>query len=136
MTMTTTELDQPFTETESQVDLDRLQGAWVTVAGRRPVQLLFAGRHFTARFLDGDLYMGTFFLFVETEPREMVMWIDEGPDHHRGRIARCIYHFDKEMLRWCPSDPGSSERLTEFPPVTDVRHLCMVLQRERPLPPK
>ena len=106
--MTATDLDQPFTETQTQLELDRLQGAWVTVAGRRPVQLLIAGRHFTARFLDGHLYMGSFHLFVEEEPREMVMWIEEGPEHHRGRIAHCIYFFENETLRWCATDPGSN----------------------------
>ena len=134
--MTATDLDQPFTETETQLEVERLQGAWVTVAGRRPVQLFIAGRHFTARFLDGELYMGSFHLFVDEEPREMVMWIEEGPERHRGRIAHCIYFFENDTLRWCATDPGSNERLTEFPPVTDAHHVCLVLQRERLLPPK
>src|SRR5689334_18649407 len=96
----------------TQADLDRLQGAWTSVAGPRAAKLLVAGNHFTFEFLDGDIYMGLFFLDTEAEPRQMDMLIEEGPAGHKGQIALCIYHVESDVLRWCPTKPGTDRRLT------------------------
>jgi uncharacterized protein (TIGR03067 family) len=113
-------------------DLEQLQGAWASVAGPRSANLLIAGNHFTFEFLDGDIYMGTFFLDSETEPRQMDMLIEEGPPAFKGHIALCIFHVEGGVLRWCPTKPGSDRRLTSFPSVTDDRYNSMVFRHVRP----
>ncbi len=120
---------------ETRPDLLKLQGAWVSVAGRRPAEMLIAGRHFTVRFLDGELYMGTLDLGgTDERPRTMILWVEEGP-RHKGKSVLCIYELDGDLLRWCP-DPGSDRHLDDFPPVADERHLCTVFRREQPPPKK
>lgn len=131
--MTTAELVFEPPDVESHSHLARLQGAWVSVEGRRPMDLLIAGKHFTASFKDGALYMGTFYLFDDEHPSEMVMCVEEGPAPHQGRIVWCLYTWiDDDTLRWCPGDPGAEERLTDFPSQADTRHLCTVFRRQHP----
>ena len=84
--------------------------------------------------LDGELYMGTFALSPDGHPRIMEMYIDEGPDHHQGKTARCLYDLAPDALRWCAPEPGSAERLTAFPPIQDKRYLSMLFRREQPQP--
>jgi uncharacterized protein (TIGR03067 family) len=119
------------TERGARTDLERLQGAWVTVAGRRPGLLLIAGHAFAIHFRDGDIYMGSLDVEPDEQPRLMHMRIGEGPLRHRGEIAPCIYEVDGDELRWCAAEPGSEVRLTAFPPVEDRRYLCMVFRREK-----
>jgi uncharacterized protein (TIGR03067 family) len=116
----------------AQSQLEPLQGAWASVAGPRPANLLIAGSHFTFEFLDGEIYMGTFFLDAEADPKQMDMLIEEGPSEHRGQIALCIYQVEAGVLRWCPTKPGSDRRLTRFPSVSDDRYNSMVFQHVRP----
>jgi uncharacterized protein (TIGR03067 family) len=133
--MTTEVLKNQRGTTEARTDLEKLQGAWVSVAGRRAAEMLFAGRHFTFRFMDGDLYMGTFDLGgTDDRPRTMIMWIHEGPPRYKGKSALCIYELDGDRLRWCPSEPGTDEQLDDFPPMEDGRHLCMLFRREQVQP--
>jgi uncharacterized protein (TIGR03067 family) len=113
-------------------DLERLQGVWASVAGRRQTEILIAGNSFTVKFLDGKLYMGSFHLEAGESPRVMIMRIDEGPLKHRGKIAHCIYELHEETLRWCPTEPGSDDRLTTFPGLDDEQYLCLVFHRETP----
>jgi uncharacterized protein (TIGR03067 family) len=130
--MTSAMLIGALVEDDTQTDLERLQGAWLSVDGRRTAELLIAGRHFALRFLDGDLYMGTFDLSPHRSPKAMDMRIAAGPARHQGKLAFCIYEVAGDQLLWCPSEPGSDERLTAFPPVADRRFLCTVFRRERP----
>lgn len=130
--MSTTSLLPAAPAPEVLPELERLQGAWTSIAGRRAAELFVAGQHFTARFLDGDLYMGTFELHPEQHPSIMVMHIDEGPAKHRGKNAWCIYDVVDDILRWCPAEPGSGERLIAFPAVTDCRYLSTVFRHEHP----
>jgi uncharacterized protein (TIGR03067 family) len=116
----------------STTDEGRLQGVWVTTAGLRDARLLIAGRHYTLEFRDGVLYMGTYLLGPTDEPRRMEMFISEGPAAHRGLTTYCIYQFQDELLRWCPSVPGSASRLVRFPRIDDSRYLSLVF---RPLHP-
>ncbi len=109
--------------------LERLQGSWSTVAGPRDARLLVAGNRFTFEFIEGAIYMGEFTLDSEVNPPEMDMRIEEGPDRHRGRVAKCIYLLDGEVLRWCPAEPGGDDRLTFFPSTDDDRFLSMVFQK-------
>jgi uncharacterized protein (TIGR03067 family) len=113
-------------------DLDELQGAWITAAGRRHATLLVAGTRYAVEFHDGDIYIGTFTLDPHDEPRRMDMRIDEGPPRHRGRTAYCIYKFEGPALHWCPSPPGSPNRLYKFPTADDARYLSLVFRPVRP----
>lgn len=117
---------------ETAADLEGLQGAWVSVAGRRPAQLLVAGNHYAFRFLDGEIYIGTFDVDADGRPKSMRMTIDEGPARYRGKAALCIYELGDDSLRWCPTEPGSDRRLTAFPPPEDCKHLCLIFRRDRP----
>ena len=47
----------------------KLQGVWNFVTGRRKVQLFINGDHFTARFSNGDVYLGTFDRNRRANPR-------------------------------------------------------------------
>ena len=113
-------------------DLERLQGVWVTAEGRRPAEFHVAGRRFTVRFHDGDLYTGGLDVITDEWPRTMVMWIADGPERHKGKTALCIYELDGESLRWCPAEPGADDPPADFPPVDHPRHLCTVFRREPP----
>jgi uncharacterized protein (TIGR03067 family) len=116
----------------ARTDQEQLQGAWTCVAGPRPAKLLVAGNRFCFEFLDGDIYMGTFELAPEAEPKRMDMHIEEGPERHRGHRAWCIYHVEGGVLRWCPARPGTELRLTCFPSVDDDRYLSLVFKQARP----
>ena len=94
--------------------------------------MLIAGNLFAIKFVNGKIYMGTFDLDAGERPKEMIMRIDEGPVKHKGKFAVCIYELDGDSLRWCPTEPGSDDRLTGFPELTDGRYLCLVFQRQRP----
>src|SRR5262249_32656 len=120
------------TRHDARNDLERLQGTWASVAGRREVELLVAGNLFAVRFSDGHIYMGTFDLDPGEAPTEMVMRIDEGPGKHKGKFTPCIYALDGATLRWCPTEPGSDDRLTTFPELDDSRYLCTVFHRQPP----
>jgi uncharacterized protein (TIGR03067 family) len=114
---------------EVETDLERLQGTWVSVCGRREAEFIIGGYLFAVRFKSGEVYLGSFRLDTERQPKTMDMHIDEGPDRHRGKIARCIYELDGEKFRWCPAEPGKEERLTAFPPENDPRYLCLTYRR-------
>jgi uncharacterized protein (TIGR03067 family) len=113
-------------------DLEGLQGAWLSVSGRRPAELLIAGRHFTMRFQDGAIYMGAFDLEPAARPKTMDMRIDEGPPRHLGKTALCIYELASGALRWCAAEPGKGERLGAFPPEDDPHYLALWFRREQP----
>src|SRR5262249_23298555 len=119
------------TERGARTDLERLQGAWVTVAGRRPALLLIAGHAFAIHFRGGDIYGGGRAAGPEERPGLMHTRTGGGPPRHRGEIAPCIYEGEGDELRWCGAEPGSEVRLTAFPPVEDRRYLCMVFRREK-----
>lgn len=115
-------------------DLERLQGVWTSVAGRRAAQLLVAGNLFTFHLLDGELYMGSFTVDADEEPHEMRMTIYEGPTRHKGQVARCIFEVEGDALRWCATEPGTELGLTAFPGMDDRRYLSMVFRREHAHP--
>ena len=120
------------TRQQARDDLDRLQGVWASVAGRREVELLVAGNLFAVKFSDGHIYMGTFDLDPGESPKEMVMRIDEGPVKHKGKFTLCIYDLEGDSLRWCPTEPGSDDHLAAFPELDDPRYLCTVFHRQPP----
>jgi uncharacterized protein (TIGR03067 family) len=117
-------------ESESLTDLQRLQGTWSCVSGWRPAELVVSDYLFAVRFQSGDTYLGLFRLGPDAQPRTMDMRIDEGPPRHRGKIARCIYELDGDILRWCPALPGDEQRPTRFAAADDRRHLCLTFRRE------
>ena len=97
---------------ETRADLEQLQGAWLSVSGRHQAEFLIAGNLFAVKFLNGKIYMGTLDLDAGERPKEMLMRIDEGPLRHKGKFALCIYELTGDTLRWCPTEPGSDERLS------------------------
>jgi uncharacterized protein (TIGR03067 family) len=121
--------EQIETEPLSPPDLMRLQGHWVSVAGRRPAEFLIEGQQFTFRFHDGDVYIGWLDVVIDEWPRTMLLSIGDGPEKHKGKTTLCIYEIDGDQMRWCPAEPGSDDLPTEFPDVEDARHLCTIFRR-------
>jgi uncharacterized protein (TIGR03067 family) len=121
-------------ETAASKDKERLQGTWNYVAGIREAQMLIAGDHFTVKFHNGDIYLGTYVLDATTKPKMMDMTISEGPEKHRGKTSLIIYELDGDHLIWCPAEPGTGNRLRTFPPEEDKQHLCIVFRREKKRP--
>jgi uncharacterized protein (TIGR03067 family) len=119
-------------ETAATKDKERLQGTWTFVAGIREAQMLIAGEHFTVKFDNGDIYLGTYTLDPTSKPKMMDMTIAEGPDKHRGKTSLIIYELDGEHLIWCPAEPGTGNRLRIFPSEEDTHHLCIIFRREKP----
>jgi uncharacterized protein (TIGR03067 family) len=112
-------------------DFELLQGSWTSAGGRRQAEFLISGFHFTLRFADGDIYMGSFALDTNARPRGMTVRIDEGPARHRGLSALCIYEVAGDELRWCTPGPGA-ELPTAFAAIDDPHFLCLVFRREPP----
>ena len=117
-------------------DLEALQGVWAVVEGRHEAEFLFSGSHFTVRFSDGTIYMGSFELDQAGRPRGMKMLIEEGPARHRSLAALCIYELDGDTLRWCTAGPGQQERPAAFPPADDQRFLHLLFRRAKAAPRK
>ena len=115
---------------KTSADLDHLQGGWLTLEGRRAGELFIVGQAFTLRFLDGTHYKGTFELLVDQSPRQMLMHIEDGPPTHKGKSAWCLYALEVGLLRWCPTEPGSEEKLTDFPSLDDPRYLNTIFRRD------
>ena len=126
----------PPADPEARLDLERLQGTWASVEGRRKAEFAFTGRHFTVRFRDGDIYTGAFDLVPDERPRTMIMYVHDGPAKHTGLTVMCIYELDGGGLRWCASQPGADDPPAEFPSCDDPRRLCLWLRRDTPLPKK
>jgi uncharacterized protein (TIGR03067 family) len=117
----------------ARTDVDALQGAWESVAGRRPTRLVVAGHRYAFELLhSGVVYMGSLTLDPTHHPKRMDMRIEEGPADVRGLTAYCIYRFDGDDLLWCPSRPGSAERLYRFPTPDDEQYLSLVFRPIRP----
>jgi uncharacterized protein (TIGR03067 family) len=118
-------------EEAARRDAERLQGTWGYVSGQREAQLLISGEHFTVRFRNGDIYVGTFTLDPTNRPRAMDMFIQDGPEPHKGKTSLAIYEFDGNHLIWAPAEPGKSERNRAFPPSDDREHLCIIFRQEK-----
>jgi uncharacterized protein (TIGR03067 family) len=112
-------------------DKEWLQGAWYFVSGIREAELLVAGDHFTVKFKNGDIYLGTFTLDTAARPKAIDMLIQEGPSRHKGKVSYGIYDLDGEHLVFCPGEPGSDERPSAFPHEDDWHRLCLVFRHER-----
>jgi uncharacterized protein (TIGR03067 family) len=127
-------MSAPAPRVRQSSDLEQLQGAWKTIAGRREARLLVVEGRFTFEFLDGEgeIYMGTFVVEPDVYPRRMDMQIEEGPQQYRGQPSFCIYHLEGDVLRWCPTKPGAGVRLTQFPSVDDDKYLSLVFKHVRP----
>jgi uncharacterized protein (TIGR03067 family) len=123
--------DAELREAAAARDRERLQGVWNFLTGRRKVQLAIRGDQFTARFNNGDVYVGSLDLDATKKPKAMDMTIAEGPDKHKGLTARCIYALDGDHLVWCPGEPGTAERPRAFPPTDSQDYLCIVFRRSR-----
>jgi uncharacterized protein (TIGR03067 family) len=119
-------------EAAAAKDRERLQGVWNFVTGRRKAQLFISGDHFTAKFSNGDVYLGTFEVDPTRKPKAMNMTVNEGPLKFKGVTAKAIYALDGEHLVWCPAEPGAAERPKAFPPTDSQEFLCIVFRRERP----
>ena len=128
-----TTLSAPAARTVRRSDLEQLQGIWKTIAGRQEARLLIAGNRFTFEFCDGDcdFYMGTFELNPDGESGQMDMHIEEGPDGHKGQLALCRYQMEGDVLRWCPTKPGTTARLATFPSVDDHKYISLIFKRVR-----
>jgi uncharacterized protein (TIGR03067 family) len=111
-------------------DLERLQGAWTSMDGRRKAAFLLSGNRFAIHFANGDIYMGSFELGPAGRLRTMDVRIEEGPAQHRGQTALCIYEVKGDVLRWCTAGPGHGERPEAFPDGNDSHYLCLLFRRE------
>jgi uncharacterized protein (TIGR03067 family) len=118
-------------EAAAQQDIERLQGTWEFVSGIRQAQMRIAGDQFTVTFKNGDVYVGTYTLDATTRPRMMDMTVREGPDKHRGKTSLVIYDLDGDRLIWCPAEPGTGNRLRDFPDDGDKIHLCITFRRDK-----
>ena len=127
-------MSAPPARAHRRTDLEQLQGIWKSIAGKHEARLLIAGHRFTFEFCDGQcqFYMGTFDLNPEATPPQMDMHIEEGPENYKGQLALCLYHLDGDILRWCPSKPGSTVRLTSFPSVDDHKYVSLIFKHVRP----
>jgi uncharacterized protein (TIGR03067 family) len=110
--------------TQFSSDLETLQGVWHSIAGRRQARMFVAGHRFTFVLKD-VVYMGTFVLDPDADPRRIDMHVEEGPPELRHQTVPCIYHLEDGVLSWCPAQRGSTERLHAFPSVHDREHLSM-----------
>jgi len=110
-------------------DLDRLQGVWSTISGRRRAELLVSGQHLTVHFSDGDIYMGSFTLGTSGRLTTLDVRVEEGPSRHRGLPVLCICELDGDTLRWCNASPGETARPTAFDE-HNPHLLCLMLRRE------
>ena len=119
-------------ETAALKEKELLRGAWEFVSGIREAQLFVAGDHFTMRFTNGDIYVGTFELDPTKEPRWIDMTVHEGPTRHKGKTSLGIYELTGDHLIWCPGEPGTDVRPHGFPRRGDKSQLCVVFVRERP----
>jgi len=111
------------------LDRDRLQGSWTFLAGPREAHLDVTGDHFTIRFRNGEVYLGTFTLGPSDRPKTMDMFIAEGPERHRGLKSLAIYALDGDRLIWSTGRPGTPARPRYFPGPEDREPLCIVFQR-------
>jgi hypothetical protein len=111
-------------------DLENIQGDWLTVEGQRAGELTISGQNFSLRFLDNTHYAGTFELLPANSPATMLMHVVDGPPKHKGKSAWCLYSLEVGMLRWCPTEPGSNERLSAFPGMNDKRYLHTLFRRD------
>jgi uncharacterized protein (TIGR03067 family) len=114
---------------ESRSDLERLQGAWLAVAGRRQAEFLIAGNRIAVHFADGDVYLGSFTLDTDGRHALMDVRVEEGPSRHKELIAQCIYEVAGDVLRFCAGSPGQGDRPTAFAEVHPL-HLCLIFRRE------
>jgi uncharacterized protein (TIGR03067 family) len=108
----------------------KLQGTWLVTSGRWKCRLHFAAHHFAMEFLNGEVYMGVYTVDPTRTPGAMDMAIEEGPDHHRGRTACCLYELEGETLRWCGNEPGRTERHAMFPPEGEGKFPTLVFRRD------
>ncbi len=122
--------DEPSLPDSGRRDVEGLQGTWEAVSSPQPMELLVAGSRFAVRFKGGNLYMGSFELEPGSQPKTMLMQIEEGPQHHRGKTARCPYDLDGGTLRWWLPEPGSQEKPASYPEATDRRYIAVVLRRD------
>jgi uncharacterized protein (TIGR03067 family) len=119
-------------ETAALKEKESLRGTWEFVSGIREAQLFVAGDHFTMRFTNGDIYVGTFELDPTKEPRWIDMTVHEGPARHKGKTSLGVYELTADYLIWCPGEPGTDIRPHGFPRRGDKSQLCVVFVRERP----
>lgn len=120
----------PPSQQSTRKEQHLLQGAWSFLSGRHEVELLIAGSTYAVKFKNGPIYMGTFRLDLSQQPPAMDMLVQEGPERHQWKTARCIYELDGHLLRWCPTEPGSKDRLSAFPAEHHSDYYCTVFRRE------
>ncbi len=108
----------------------QLQGTWVLTQGRWNCQLLFAAHNFAVRFSNGDVYMGVYTVDPTQSPGRMDMTVEEGPDQYRGLTALCLYELDGDTLRWCPNEPGGTQRPARFPAEGEGKFPTLVFRRD------
>jgi uncharacterized protein (TIGR03067 family) len=113
----------------ARAERERLQGTWNFVSGSREAQLFINGEQFSVLFKNGDIYRGTIALDPVARPKRLDMTIEEGPERHRGKTARCIYALDANRLLWAAGKPGEDDAPKFFPPPEDKEHAHIVFER-------
>jgi uncharacterized protein (TIGR03067 family) len=125
---------------DAKMDLDKLQGTWVLVAGKRD------GKEFTEEeikktklFIKGETFRipessvatsedGTIKIDPSKKPKEMNATTGSGPD--QGKTWQGIYELDVDTYKVCFAPPGK-DRPTELSSKVGSGHLLQVWKREK-----
>ncbi len=121
---------------------EKLQGAWKAVTVEEGGQtkedtedhrLIFAGDEFTIKRGDQAIIKGKFKIDPSKKPKEIEMEIAEAPkEEHKGKTALGIYSLGGDTLKWCVSEPGTTDRPKEFSNPAGSKQLMVTLKREKP----
>jgi uncharacterized protein (TIGR03067 family) len=125
---------------DAKKDLDKLQGTWVLVAGKRD------GKKFTEEevkktklFIKGETFRipessaatsedGTFNFDPSKKPKEINATTGSGPD--KGKTWQGIYKLAADKYKACFAPPGK-DRPTEFSSKAGSGHLLQLWKREK-----
>lgn len=128
---------------DAKKDQDALQGAWKVVSSEtggtdrteeiKDHRIVFDGGTFALKRGDEVGLKGTFKLVPSKKPKAIDMTITEGGrEGERGKVLHGIYELGKGTLKWCTSEPGGTERPTEFSTKEGVNHMLVSLKKEKP----
>src|SRR5262249_17685760 len=121
----------------AKTDEDKIQGKWVAELEGKKAEFDFTKDKWSLAFSSGDkkqLFKGTFKLNATKKPKEIDLTITDGdkPDFN-GKTSLGIYSIDGDVLKWAGSEPGKTERPTEFPAKVggDGPHLYLEFKRSK-----
>lgn len=113
-----------------------LQGTWKHADGNEVVrQVKFDGNKFEVTIeMDGNtaVVKGTFKLHPKKDPKAIDMKVTDDPDgRFTGKTSLGIYKLKDGKLTWCASEPGVTDRPTEFAQQSgDKNFMLVTLKKE------